>query len=88
MRFGRYNAVVVRAGFTPNEVSLIGAFGSVALAGIVLFFVATYTIRRGPNYEKQIQAVYDVLASLANEPQDQFWVRRHSPSGRSTTELD
>lgn len=24
-----------------------------------------YTIRRGPNYEKQIQAVYDVLASLA-----------------------
>ena len=50
---------------TPNQASLVGAFGGAALGGVVSFLVAVYTIRRSPNYEKQIQSVYEALASLA-----------------------
>lgn len=54
---------------TPNEASLIGAFGGAALGAVVgagvSFLVARYTLHHGPNYQSQIQGINDALGSLA-----------------------
>lgn len=58
-------AYILGVPLSPTQVSLIGVFGSTALAGVVSFLVARYTLRNNPNYEEKIQSIYQVLASLA-----------------------
>lgn len=54
---------------TPNQATLLGAFGGTALGavigGAVSFFVARYMVRHGANYSAQIEALNQALSSLA-----------------------
>lgn len=54
---------------TPNQATLIGAFGGAVLGavigGAVSFFVARYTVNHGANYAGQIDTINQALNSLA-----------------------
>jgi hypothetical protein len=54
---------------TGNEATLIGAFGSAALAaivgGVVSLFVAKYTVKHSADYSEQISTINSALESLA-----------------------
>lgn len=54
---------------TPNQATLVGAFGGAALGavigGAVSFFVARYTVKRSANYSGQIETINQALTSLA-----------------------
>jgi hypothetical protein len=54
---------------TPNQATLIGAFGGGALGavigGAVSFFVARYTVKHGADYSPQIETINQALSSLA-----------------------
>jgi len=56
-------------GITPNEATLIGAFGGAALGavvgGIVSFFTTRYLVKHGPDYSAQIAGTNEALAAIA-----------------------
>ena len=39
---------------TANEATLLGAFGAVAISALVAWRVAVYTVKHGPDYQKQL----------------------------------
>ena len=55
-------------GITPNQATLIGAFGGAVIGGAVSFFVARYTVKHGANYAGQIDTINQALNSLAVTP--------------------
>jgi hypothetical protein len=56
-------------GITPNEATLIGAFGGAALGavvgGVVSFFTTRYMVKHGPDYSAQIAGTNEALAAIA-----------------------
>jgi hypothetical protein len=56
-------------GITPNEATLVGAFGGAALGailgGVVSFFTTRYIVKHGPDYSAQISGTNEALAAIA-----------------------
>lgn len=59
---------------TPNEATIAGAVLGAALGalfgGIVSFLTARYTLKHGPNYEKQITNIHHEFHALAKTQED------------------
>jgi hypothetical protein len=59
----------VMFGITPNQATLLGAFGGATLGavigGLVSFIVARYTVKHSANYSGQIETINHALSSLA-----------------------
>jgi hypothetical protein len=59
---------------SPNEASLVGAFGGAALGAIlgaaVSFFVARNAIKHGPNYGSQIEGLQESVGALATTQEE------------------
>jgi hypothetical protein len=59
---------------TPNQATLIGAFGGAILGAVlgggVSFFVAQYTVKHSVNYSNQIETINEALTSLAGTQEE------------------
>jgi hypothetical protein len=73
---------------SPNEASLVGAFGGAALGAVlgavVSFFVTRYAIKHGPNYKEQIEGLRETMGSLA-KTQEEFR-KQHADQARQDAE--
>jgi hypothetical protein len=50
---------------TGNEATLLGAFGAVAISAVVAWRVAVYTVKHGPDYQRQLNEMNDKFGRLS-----------------------